>query len=245
MTTLRRSAAVSYLSPTFAACALLLAASAIGLRPAMRSLAASYAKKSIALRSSLSQFDPAALKSFRQVSNPRRPILSAVDIGTEEILWLDLAEKQSEGEPIRIALFVTYYSDPRDKVPHTPEVCYRQSGTVVDNIRTLTLDVPGLGAGVTSVEVRALDLDQASGEGVLMYLFCANGEFRYDRDQVRWLIGRPGDPYVFFSKIEAVANCQSEADKPRALAACKQLLIEALPALVNKHFPPTDVVKGR
>lgn len=245
MTTSRRSAAASYLSPMFAACALLLAASAIGLRPAIRSLAESYTKQSIALRSSLSQFDPAALKSFRQVSNPRRPNLSTADIGTEEILWLDLAEKRSDGEPIRIALFVTYYSDPRDKVPHTPEVCYRQSGAAVNNIRTIKLDVPGLGEGATPVEARALDLDQAGGEGVLVYLFCANGEFRHDRDQVRWLIGRPGDPYVFFSKIEVVATCQSDADKARALAACKQLLAEALPVLVNKHFPPIDVVKGR
>lgn len=230
----RDSLARSLRSPAFLSCAVLLAVSAVGLRPAMESLARSYSKEPIPLRRLLSDFDVAALHSFRVPDDPFRLEISPADVGTEHYLWLDLEENPKSDLVQALWLVVTYYSDPRDKVPHTPEVCYRQMGTTVENLATVPVEASGIGAR-SPVRASRMDLVQGDRRGVLVYVFCANGDYYYDREQVRWRIGTPGDRYVYFSKIEAIA--WHVGDAAYAEEAVKKLLSEALTALAAEHFP--------
>jgi len=91
--------------------------------------------------------------------------------------------------------------------------------------------------------VRLVDLETAGTHGLTGYLFCASGEFCCRRDQVRWIIGRPGDRYVYFSKIEAIIAYAHERDRPYALEVCQRLLSEALPVLVAEYFPDSADLK--
>ena len=141
-------------------------------------------------------------------------------------------------------LFVTYYSDPEDKVPHTPEVCYRQVGTVIRDSRTVTVDTPALLPEHGNITARSLRAEQKSTNGVIVYCFCANGEFYFDRNQVRWAISWPGDRYVYFSKIEAAAPYDAGEDPGPALQRAKTLLGEALSVLLSEHYPRTADLTG-
>ena len=39
-------------------------------------------------------------------------------------------------------------------------------------------------------------------EQIVLFCFCVEGEFRCNRESVRWLIDKPGNHYTYFSKIE-------------------------------------------
>ncbi|HUU95609.1 MAG TPA: hypothetical protein VM487_07705 [Phycisphaerae bacterium] len=210
----------------------------------MEWLANRYAKHPIAPRRSLTEFDVSALESFRAAAGSGPVELPTEDIGTEELFWGRLEEKAPGFRDLQITLFVTYYSNPGDPVPHTPEVCARQVGITVSNIASVALSVPGLGPNHPPVPVRVVDFEKVGTHGLTGYVFCANGEFRCRRDQVRWIIGRPGDRYVYFSKIEAILSYAQERDRPYALEVCQRLLSEALPVLVAEYFPDSADLKG-
>ena len=236
-------------SPVFVASAVVLAAAALGLRPAVRALAVHYAKEPIAIRRPLVDLDLTLLPSFRRVAGEVPPSVTPVDLGTEEFTWLALADESTEFRHQSASLFVTYYSNPRDKVPHTPEVCYRQQGTEVTGLTTDTLETPGLGPDTPSITIRVMQIHhpEPPAWGVLAYVFCANGKFCHDREQVRWIIGWPGDRYTYFSKIEVAAQYSPEAGpmgEAQALRRAKRLLSEVLPVLVEQHFPTRDQVAG-
>ncbi len=232
------------LSPTFLACVVIVAAAAGGLRPAMHAIAARYEKHSIPLRRPLEEFNPAAFKSFdatvvAQIEN----MPSVEDVGTEHVLMVDLKPLDSDRARRFFAwMLVTYYSDPHDQVPHTPEVCYRQAGTRVGDIAVIPVDVPRPDGTPETVDVRAVDMHQPQARLMIAYVFHANGTFCHDREQVRWVVGRPGDRYVYFSKIEAIAAFTHEFERQEAIELCRDILREGLPALVADHYPrPEDL----
>ncbi|HSW45530.1 MAG TPA: exosortase-associated EpsI family protein [Phycisphaerae bacterium] len=225
------------LSLPFLLCAILLAGTALGLRPGIMALAARMQKESIPLRKPLDRFDKSKLASFEWYQDPdsRKPDLKAT--GTEHVFF----EKFMPTDPALgkdpVTLFVTYYSDPGDKVPHTPEVCYRQGPTTIERLSTITMETPELGPKNPQIEVRLLTLRQPAASGVILYLFYINGQPCHDREQVRWTIYKPGDRYVYFSKIEAVTAIPHDADPTPAIERCKRMLREALPVLISEHYP--------
>ncbi len=240
-----RGAGRSFFSPLFVAGGLVLLAAALGLRPALAALRETYRKESVAVKRPLDQFDVSQLPSFETSSGGLSPLFYTKDVGTEEYVWLNLAEHGLSGADAYVSLFVTYYSSPGDKVAHTPEVCYRQGGTVIEGGATVVLETPGLAPESPSVAARQVFLVQPQGRGALVYVFCADGEFCCDRDRVRWITTLPGSRYVYYSKVEAVAFCSPGADDAAVVERCKRLLSEALPVLVNDHFPDRSLFTRR
>ena len=227
-------------TPTFVVCAAILVIAIVGLYPTMSWVGQQFRKEGIPIRQALSAFDIGALLSFQPASAAHYLECPEGDAETTELLWLPLEHwpRHTTGAPL--VLFVTYYSDPASKVPHTPDVCYRQAGSVIDGLERAELDVSTLGAEHTPVTVRIMDFTQPHTYGVLMYVFCANGEFCATRNRVRWILGMPSQRRVYFSKIEVVAYYHEREQRPVALESCKQVMREALPVLIRDHFPLTD-----
>jgi len=231
----------------FLTAASLMIAAAVGLRPATSEVARRMQKLPIPLRRVLSEFDTARLETFRPfpenasrtMTLPRGDLSD--EFGTHQYVLVSLQDELATPPRGEALLIVSYYSNPQDKVPHTPEVCYRQRGTVVESMSTLELDAPELGPRHGRLRARLLNLRDGQVPLVVVYVFCASGQFCYDREQVRWIIGRPGDRYVYFSKIEAVTTTQG--DPAGAAQRCLRLLREALPLLVNNHFPDPALFK--
>ena len=230
-------------SPLFVISWLALLAAALGLRPAMHAFDEHYRKEPAPIRRPLRDFDVSRLSSFEHSPDADPPIMTREDVGTDEYVWFDLQEKDPQGRKLPASLFVTYYNDPKDKVAHTPEVCYRQEGTVVTEMTTITLDTPGLGPEVPQIEARLLHLQQPKSLAVLIYVFYVNGQFCHDREQVRWTLASPGDRYVYYSKIEVLSDFLPDADPAPELARCKKLMNEALPVLIEDHYPTGESLK--
>jgi len=158
------------LSPPFLVCAILLAGTAIGLRPGMARIEQAFQKLPIPLRKPLEQFDLSQLTSFRSVplEDNQRIKNDLTQVGTDHILRARLVSKDLSLPQQPLTLFVTYYSDPKDKVPHTPEVCYRQGATSVEKLTTITIDTPGLAPERSTTDVRLLILRQEKSSLVIL-----------------------------------------------------------------------------
>ncbi|MBN2271424.1 MAG: exosortase-associated EpsI family protein [Sedimentisphaerales bacterium] len=230
----------SLFSAAFLLSAAVLAIAAVGLRPGVRALAERYAKEPIAVRKPLSEFDTSRLPSFAE--GWTREDIPPEEIETDEFAIIRLTRRNIAQGPKEVVLFVTYYSDPKSKVPHTPDVCYRQGGAILKEMKNITIDVPGLARG-REVKARLLLFEQQTYNQAVIFCFFADGRFRHSREQVRWLIGMPGNRHVYFSKIETAANYPKDASPDSAVELCKTLFREAVPLLISEHFPTIEQLK--
>jgi hypothetical protein len=255
-----------WLALPFAACAVILVIAAIGLRPAVAVLTQTYSKLPIPIRRSLESFDAEALPSFRPVehvdefSDLFERLNLRAGVGTKDFTRV-VFEPRTGSDPYstddNLTLLVSYYSDPRDTVPHTPEVCYRQGGAVVRSIRTVDVEIPGGGGEprtITALQIEFTPVLLVDGEAApaapdsgwrqtVVYTFVCNAAFYADREQVRWAIGRPGDRYTYFAMVEVVSTSPPGWSFDEREAQARRLLGEALAVLLADHFPRADQVR--
>jgi hypothetical protein len=250
----------SWLAVPFVACGVVLVIAAVGFRPAVAALTQKYSKLPIAIRKSLDDFDLDAVPSFRRVqqvdefSDLFRRLNLQSSVGTKDFARIVFEPREgsdSYATDDNLTLLVSYYSDPRDTVPHTPEVCYRQGGAVVRSIETVAVEIPRADGAPQTIEALQIEFTPVlliGGEAVpadpdsgwrqtVVYTFVCNGAFYDDREQVRWAIGRPGDRYTYFSMVEVVSTSPPGWSFDERQAQARQLLGEALAVLLADHFP--------
>lgn len=228
------------------ACAV-LTASAVGLDRGLKALILEYSKEAIVLRKPLQDFDTSRVLSVRpDYETPFFDTSASEFVGTDDVLRVCFKDAENpDRRDLQVLLFVTYYSDPRDTIPHTPEVCYRQGGATVSRlwIEPIEVEVPGAEDG--RITARAIDLELQGWDEVLLYTFCSNGKFYDDRLKVRWAMGMPGDRHVYFSKIEVVTSIAEGTTHADAVERCKRVLQEIIPVLVDDHYPTREDVSRR
>jgi len=222
--------------------AAILTVCALVLNPAISALSRNYGKKPIDVRKPLKNFDISKLPSFRdnwKFKQFRAPIK---DLQTDEYVHL-IFNAGPAMIPHRVELYVTYYSNQADKVGHTPEVCARQGGAIVDKLSTITIDTPQLAPDYKKIKARFIIFKESNYYFADIYVFLVEGKFRHTREQVRWALAMPGNRYTYFSKIEAAAPYQNPEDKNKAVQTAVELLREALVELLAEHFPTTQQIK--
>lgn len=242
------SAGCSLLSVHFLFSALILVLAAAALRPSIAVLAKHYTKKTIPIRRSLKEFDVFRLPLFQYgwVKSDILPeSLGVESIGTNEYAIIKLTRKDPDKVPQRMVLFISYYSNPNDKVPHTPDVCYRQMGAIVKKMTTITLDTPELAPQYSQIQANLLifQMQEPKCDQVVIYCFCVEGQIRHSREQTRWVIAKPGNRYSYFSKIEVVANYPVGGDNTQVIETCKTAFREALQILLTEYLPLREDLK--
>lgn len=155
--------------------------------------------------------------------------------------------------PQKINLFVTYYTDKPEQVPHIPERCYLGSGhTLHSQVEdTVEIETPD---GPKTVKVLVLDFRRQGavtgmGHRIVMYTFHANGAFRTTRQSVKRAVRDPRDKHAYFSKIELSVELASNlgegyANTERAVEALKRLFQTAVPVLLEDHWPDWEALTG-
>jgi len=230
----------------FPICVVLLVLAAVGIDPVLSALKAHYQKTSIQPLAPLAEFDVARLPSFKLATgdSPFEIPHSDDEVGGDDMLSLRVQERTATGLAGQAYLVVTYYSDPEDSVPHTPEVCYRLLGAKIKSVasKRLELDSNALPA---SIVVRTVVAEESGATAVIAFAFCANAQYFTQRNEVRLEMGMPGDKRWYFAKIEVVARADSGEDTAPVLDRCLRLMGEALPELAMHYFPSRDDVSKR
>lgn len=223
---------------------ILLAAAAAALQPGVDLLIRATEKQPIEPRRTIRAFDGSGLTSFVPATNVELVGASPNDdLGTDE--WVTAPVRQIRGAQAGRSYLVllTYYSDPRETIPHTPEVCYRQGGARVRLDTTVTVPTPALAPEVESIEARLLEVTMGRGRDFVMYVLCAEGTLCPGRESARWRIGLPGAKRTYFSKVEVSAHIDSD-DREAIIEGCGLLLQEALAEMYQDYWPTAAQVAG-
>ena len=215
---------------------LILAAAAIAANPAAQVIAQRFHKSAAALREPLATLRDPSIKEIHRIETAADEVrrLADSDVGTPDTLL----RTYSDGSKSYM-VFVTYYSNQRETIPHTPEVCYRQAGATVNSMSTVQLVLPPREGGTAPrpVEAKLLDIEADGTRRALAYVLCCEGAYHNDRESARIVLGLPGNRRTFFSKIEASAILSEGEDFPAAAQRAASLLQGVIPELERTHFP--------
>lgn len=211
-------------------------------------LSAAARKQAIDIRVPLRQLQDDRIPSFRLRRDLEILAVGPEWLGTSEMIIV-AAEPVAGGHPFpkddpdrMPTLFVSYYSDPDETIPHTPEVCYDQAGATIREIDRVPITVAGRDDGPH--RARRIIADRAgTPTRVVLYVLYHNGRILNDRQQVRRAMAIPGDAYTYFAKIEAVVPVVPGLTEAEAEQFARTLLEEAIPAVAAGHLP-TDASIG-
>lgn len=218
-------------SPLFAFTAIAMAVLGIGIPPALSAIKAHFAKEPIDLRRTLHEFDPDRVPTFVTTDAWAPPSVDPRSLGTEE--FYTEVFRPREDRDGSYALLLTFYNDPEDSIPHTPEVCYRQIGSVVDRMTRTKVKMADLG----EVDVRVLDISQGPHHLLIVYSIVHNGQAFYEREQVRLAMGIPGDKFTYFTKVEVATEVRRNQTREEALEKACRLLSESFEILREDYLP--------
>jgi hypothetical protein len=215
---------------------MILAAAAIAANPTAEAIALRFQKSEAALRETFATLRDPSINGIRRVETADDEVrrLAESDVGTPDTLL----RTYTDG-PNAYILFVTYYSNQRETIPHTPEVCYRQAGALVNSSSNVQLALPPKegDSAVRTVEAKLLDIQADGTRRALVYVLCCEGAYRNDRESARIALGMPGNRRTYFSKIEASAILSEGEDFPAAAQRARKLLESVIPELERTHFP--------
>jgi len=232
----------------FVACVLLLASFAVAFQGLANYKNIKFRQLPLPLKKSLSLLDSKKLAPYVvfHVQDIKPEILDA--LGTDQYIQWYLKDESNPGRKRPedyVHLFVTYYTGQPDQVPHVPEVCYVGGGGYrVKKSSFLEVPIPALGSEAT-VPVQIVELERPSlmsqETKIVMYMFCANGEFLAHRRAVQRTVANPYNTHAFFSKLELTFGTSSAMpEKKRAIEAGKRFLKKVIPVLVEDHWPDWD-----
>ncbi len=230
-------------SVSFLLAVLILGVGALGIEPAMQVISRHYAKRPIPINRPFADFDISLLPTFAAGWNAKHIDQPDEELGTSEYMFVEFTRRVTDSRPEQVKLFASYYSDPKDKVPHTPDVCYPPQGAVVVKMGPIELDVPGVPSGHDRIPLRHIEFKWPERNEVVMYCFCVEGRIRYDREQVRWIMGKPGNKHTYFGLIMVGADFPHGSSATAAEERCRTLLREALPILLRDHYPAREQVE--
>ena len=227
----------------------LLAVTAAGLSPLISALSHWATKEPNGLVLPLDQFDTRSLPSFDPAPDRSGFKITEDDVETDDVITIPFLTRENCGLAPRFntLLFVTYYSDPRSQVAHTPEVCYRQAGATVQDMRSVEISLPGMDGLPVKATARVLDVRQQGRQSAIAYVFVSAGRYYHDRERLRLAIGWPGDKHTYFSKVEAAAlvpaGRESTESFEDAVRVALRMLEESVPLLRTNHYPLDEVVR--
>lgn len=203
-------------------------------------------KKPLPLRKPLIDFDRDALKPLVRVDANILPKDVVDELGTEEYIeWsLDDPRVKETGKG-RVSLFLTYYTNVQDQVPHVPEECYYQGGSVKtgDETQGWTLDaLPG-----EEISVRRLEFtrpDQPDANSLVYYTINVNGMFFAGRQGARLKMKSFNETHLYYSKVEIAFHGYTQDEIEMLEKRAAELMDITIAELFEAHWPPRGTEIG-
>jgi hypothetical protein len=173
-------------------------------------------------------------------------------LGTEQFIgWYYIdRERSAEGPTTFVRFHVAYYTGLLDATPHVPEICMVAGGRLPDprhtgQVRWQVPDLPETWADWAEVEVRrAAFVKRDDPRPVISYyIFAANGEPLWSRNDVRWRMSNPLEKHCYYMKIEISAgrNDHRLLTPEESAEICRAFFADAVPLILQHVATPAEV----
>lgn len=140
-------------------------------------------------------------------------------------------------------IHAAYYSQPGSKVPHTPDVCYRQAGSIIKEIQKIPINLSPVANNPETIDVTLVRLEQKEAEMVILFCFIAEGQIANSRTKVRLITSKPGNSRTYFCKVEASCSYpKGSAPKPY-IETAGTLMERLVPKLLDEYLPTEEMLK--
>ncbi len=217
---------------------ILLTAAAAAMQVAKDYKILTVIKKPLPLRVPLNDLDRAALAPFRFEASRSMSHDIVQELGTDQYIYWILSDPEARrGKDGRVSVFVTYYTDIQDQVPHVPEECYFQGAFTPGDNDTLTMRLDKL---EREIQIRRLSFyapKQTSKQSVVYYTICVNGDFYASRTPVRFRMGDRKETHLYYSKIEICFQGKRNQDVANLDERARLVMDRVIAELVNTHWP--------
>jgi hypothetical protein len=238
-------------NPRTLACVLVLAIAAGGLQAAALRMKAYFRKQPVPLKAPFDRLDEARLSPYHVIEDGKLTLTpeELEQLNTQDYLqWVLRADPAQTSGPRYTGSYrvlVTYYTGQPDQVPHIPDRCQIAAGYSPAGSRRVVMELDCRGKKL-KVPLRFSKFSKQTRLGsevrVVVYTFYVNGEFEEERNRVRLRLGRLGERYAFYSKIEVTLLPTPDSDDT-IVELTEAFLQKILPVLVEDHWPDWPVTK--
>jgi len=217
-----------------------------GSAAAMQAIDFQIIKKPLPLRKPLIDFDRQVLKPLQRVDANILPKDVVENLGTEEYIEWSLSDpriKKTGND--RVSLFLTYYTDVQDQVPHVPEECYYQGGSVMTGDETQAWSLSALPG--EEVAVRRLEFarpDRPDSNSLVYYTINVNGMFFADRQGARFKLKSFNETHLYYSKVEIAFHGYSKDELEVLDERARELMDITIKEMFDEHWPPRGTEIG-
>jgi len=202
-------------------------------------------KKPLPIRKPLVDMKPSSLGPYDLVMSRRLSTDVIGELGTDEYIEWQLRDRRIDNEADAIvALFVTYYTNVQDQVPHVPEECYNQGGQVVGDDETLEFTIDSLGEKIPVRRLSFFEQRRPKLKDYVYYTISVNGTFHSGRQTARLKMGYPTETHLYYSKIEITFPNRIEKDIPSLDRRAAELMDATIRVLFEDHWPPRGTEVG-
>lgn len=203
-------------------------------------------KKPLPLQKPLIDFDRDSLKPLVRVD---ANILSkdvVAELGTEEYIEWTLSDPRiNDTSKAHLSLFLTYYTNVQDQVPHVPEECYYQGGSVMTGDETQAWSLSALPG--EEIAVRRLEFarpDRPDSNSLVYYTINVNGMFFADRQGARFKLKSFNETHLYYSKVEIAFHGYSKNELEVLDKRARELMDITVGELFEEHWPPRGTEIG-
>ena len=202
-------------------------------------------KKPLPIRKPLIDMSPSSLGPYELLSSQRLSSDIVSELGTDEYIEWTLRDKRiSHPKDAIVNLFITYYTNVQDQIPHVPEECNPQAGLVQDGDETLTFHVDCLDEDISVRRLAFLPKKEVEAKNVVYYTINVNGTFHSGRQTARLKMADPFDTHLYYSKVEIMFPGRTKVDDPELDRRAKELMNTSIDVLFADYWPPRGSERG-
>lgn len=195
-------------------------------------------KKPLPIRKPLIDMSPIELGPYELMSSERLSSDILSELGTDEYIQWTLRDKRIKNpRDALVNLFITYYTNVQDQVPHVPEECNPQAGLIPAGDDSLEFHLDSIGEDIAVRRLGFLPKKEVEAKNVVYYTINVNGSFHSGRQTARLRMGDPFDTHLYYSKVEIMFPGRETVDDPAIDRRATELMDAAVGILFRDHWP--------
>lgn len=202
-------------------------------------------KSGLPIRKPLVDMPVSVLGHYELLASRRLSSDILSELGTDEYIEWTLRDKRiADKNDALVNLFITYYTNVQDQVPHVPEECNPQAGLVPSGDDTIDIRIDSLDEDISVRRLGFLPKKEIRVKNIVYYTINVNGAFHSGRQGARLEMADPLDTHLYYSKIEIMFSGRTRNDDPELDRRAAELMNMTIDALFKDYWPPRGTERG-